>query len=343
MPDRTPIGSSSLSSESATKTSFSLVHRRKRSLFVFGILLLTFFIQEQIMPAQSAPTQSAVSSEPQLLWSAGAPMAKGTGDIDKPTLQAFLPAKNPTGTAVIIAPGGGYTELSMEKEGTDIAHWLNARGVAGYVLKYRLGPRYRHPVELGDAQRAIRTVRSQASRSGIATDHIGIWGFSAGGHLAASAATLYNTNAPASPDEIDRLSSRPDFLILGYPVITFDPHNAHMGSRNNLIGEHPDPGLVEALSLEKHVTRDTPPTFLFSTTDDTAVPVMNSALFYSALVAAKVPAEMHLFEAGPHGVGLAPGFPDLKGWPDLLATWMRARGLMSKTPAIGPGHDDLNR
>jgi len=267
---------------------------------------------------------------PENLWPNGAPMAQGTAETDVPTLTTYLPAQNPTKTAVIIAPGGGYVHLSMQKEGEDIARWLNAHGVAGFVLKYRLGPTYHHPVELGDAQRAIRTVRARAAQLGISPDHIGMWGFSAGGHLAASAGTLFDQGPPASADAIDKESARPDFLVLAYPVITMGLPDTHKGSEKYLLGDNPDPTLVEQMSLEKRVTKDTPPTFLYTTTDDGTVPVMNSVKFYSALIANKVPAEMHIFAHGPHGTGLAPGFPDLKGWPDLLATWMRSRGYMAQ-------------
>jgi acetyl esterase/lipase len=256
-------------------------------------------------------------------------MAQGAAADDQPTLTAYLPAANPTRTGVIIAPGGGYGHLSMQKEGEDIALWLNARGVAGFVLKYRLGPKYRHPVELGDAQRAIRTVRAGAAQFGIAPDHLGMWGFSAGGHLAATAGTLYDQGPAATADAIDHESARPDFLVLAYPVITLAGPYVHAGSRDNLIAKSEQtPALLALLSPEKHVTAQTPPTFLFATTDDGTVPVRNSVEFYAALVANKVPAEMHLFAHGPHGVGLAPGFPDLKIWPELLAAWMRARGWM---------------
>ena len=277
--------------------------------------------------AMSAAAQAPHTPQP--LWPAGAPMAQGTAAEDTPTIAVYLPAANPTRTAVIIAPGGGYAHLSMQKEGEDIALWLNAHGVAGIVLKYRLGPRYHNPVELNDAKRAIRTVRSEAAQLGIAPDHIGIWGFSAGGHLAATAGTLYDAGQPTAADPIDRLSSRPDFMILAYPVITMADPYVHKGSRMFLLGDNPDPALIAQLSPEQHVTPETPPTFIFSTTDDKTVPVMNSVLMYSALVAAQVPVEMHLYQHGPHGSGLAQGFPDLKNWPDLLATWMRARGLMA--------------
>lgn len=268
------------------------------------------------------------SPVPVLLWADGAPGALGTADADKPTMTPYLPATNPTKTAVIVAPGGGYGHLSMQKEGEDIARWLNARGVAAFVLKYRLGPKYHHPVEIGDAHRAIRMVRANAASYGIDATHVGIWGFSAGGHLAASAGTMYDSGEAGATDAVERQGSRPDFLILAYPVVTMTDPYVHKGSRTMLLGEGADAAQMEALSPEKHVTRQTPPAFIFSTTEDATVPVMNSVMFYSALVAAKVPAELHVYQHGPHGVGLAPGFPDLKGWPELVATWMRARGLM---------------
>ena len=296
-----------------------------RSIFNFG-RKFTLAALSLLWIAAAAPL-NAQTARP--LWPGAAPMSQGSAEEDIPTLTTYLPAENPTRSAVVIAPGGGYSHLAFDKEGTDVARWLNAHGVAGFVLKYRLGPKYRHPAELADAQRAIRTVRSQAAALGIDPAHIGMWGFSAGGHLAATAGTLYDQGLPASSDAIDRQFARPDFLILAYPVITFDSSYAHRGSRTSLLGDTPDPALLELLSPEKHVTAATPPTFLFATTDDPTVPVMNSVLFYSALVAAKVPAEMHLFAHGPHGVGLAQGLPDLKIWPELLATWMRSRGLMA--------------
>jgi acetyl esterase/lipase len=294
------------------------------TVFKSGLLLMALGLGMAGMRSMA----QAMTPAPELLWPHGAPLAQGTAEIDEPTLTTYLPAANPTRTGVIIAPGGGYQHLSMEKEGSDVAKWLNAHGVAAFVLKYRLGPKYHHPAELADAQRAIRTVRSKAAALGIAPDHIGMWGFSAGGHLTATAGTLYDKGPAANADAIDHESARPDFLILAYPVITMEDPLAHKGSVKYLLGDTPDPALVQLLSAQKQVTKDTPPTFLYATTDDATVPVLNSVMFYSALVAAKVPAEMHLFGHGPHGTGLAPGFPDLKGWPDLLATWMRARGMM---------------
>jgi acetyl esterase/lipase len=272
--------------------------------------------------------------KPDLLWPDGAPGALGTEDADKPTLAAFLvPEGRGTGTAVIVCPGGGYGALTMDKEGNDIARWLNSLGVAAFVLKYRLGPKYRHPVEIGDAQRAIRTVRSKAAQFRILPDRVGIMGFSAGGHLASSAGTHFDAGNPSASDPIDRAGSRPDFLVLCYPVITFvsGPH-IHRGSMRNLLGDNPDTKLVEQMSSELAVSAQTPPAFLFHTNADTGVPPENSVLFYMALRKAAVPAEMHIYERGPHGVGLAPTDAADSTWPSRLADWLRVRGLLNASP-----------
>jgi acetyl esterase/lipase len=293
--------------------------------FVLAVVLggAFAFAQQPGVPAGSAATEPA----PMLLWPAGVPGAQGDAEVDKPTLTVYLPAGvNETKTGVVVAPGGGYQHLAMAKEGTDIARWLNARGVAAFVLKYRLGPTYHHPIELGDVQRAIRIVRAHAAEYGVAEDHIGMWGFSAGGHLAATAGTHFDAGNASATDVVERQGSRPDFLILAYPVITLEPPVAHSGSSKYLLGDNPDPALVKELSAELHVTKDTPPTFLFATTDDKTVPVMNSVMFYSALVGVGVPAEMHLFQHGAHGAGLAAANPQLSVWPDLLMKWMRERG-----------------
>ncbi len=293
-------------------------------------------------PPQAASAATGAETLPHgktvLLWPGGAPQAVGKTPEDMPALIIFLPAKNTTMTGVVIAPGGGYAHLSMQHEGADVARWLNARGVAAFVLKYRLGPVYHHPIELGDAQRALRLVRMNAKEYGIAPDHIGMWGFSAGGHLAATAGTHYDAGIAASPDPIERESCRPDFLILAYPVITLLEPNVHGSSRKFLLGDDPPQSLLANLSDETQVTRDTPPTFLFATTDDGVVPVMNSVAFYTALVKNDVPAEMHLFQHGRHGVGLAEGNPELNIWPELLIKWMRERGLAAaadETPCAG--------
>jgi acetyl esterase/lipase len=276
------------------------------------------------MPANAPPAT--------LLWPNGAPGQMGDTDGDKPAIYAWLPASNPTKTGVIVAPGGGYEHLSVVREGSDVAAWLNARGIAAFELRYRIGPKYHNPIELGDAQRAIRLVRSKAAEYGIAPDHIGMWGFSAGGHLTATAGTHFNMGNAAATDPIEQQSSRPDFLVLAYPVITMEAPYVHTGSKKYLLGDAPTDADVEAMSAELHVTAQTPPTFLYSTTDDHTVPIMNTVMFYSALVKAGVPAEMHVFQHGAHGSALGTGNPQLSVWPDLLLKWMQERGYAAAAP-----------
>lgn len=300
-------------------------------VLTLGTALAAAAPQNAAGTAPQAPrAASPVPASPQeiLLWENGAPGALGQADSDKPTITAYRAPRGSSGTAVIVAPGGGYGALATEHEGRQEAYWFNAMGITAFVLKYRLGPRYHHPIELGDAQRAIRTVRARAPEFNVLPDRIGMMGFSAGGHLTSTAGTHFDAGKADAPDAIDRASSRPDFLILGYPVITFDPAVTHAGSVRNLLGENPDPKLIEDLSNDLRVTPQTPPTFLFHTTNDAAVPVENSVRFYLALRKARVPAEMHLFENGPHGVGMALGDASLSAWPTLLMNWLRARGLL---------------
>ena len=277
-----------------------------------------------------AASLAFAQSETRLLWPNGAPGAQGSADADKPSITVYLPAhEKANGTAVVVCPGGGYHVLAMDHEGRQIADWLNAHGIAAFVLRYRLGPKYHHPIELGDVQRAVRMVRHGAGEFRIAADRIGVWGFSAGGHLASTIATHFDRGEANAPDPIDRESCRPDFAILCYPVITFGDATHH-GSLDNLLGEDPDPVVVESLSNEKQVTAATPPTFLFSTTDDEAVPVENSLMFYAALRRYGVPAEMHLYEHGQHGGGLAQKDPVLSSWTERLNDWLKRRGLLGK-------------
>lgn len=275
---------------------------------------------------------SALKAQPkvELLWPNGAPGALGEAETDKPSLTSYIPAQGKnSGTSVIVCPGGGYGGLAMDHEGKQVAEWLNELGISAFVLKYRLGPRYHHPTELQDVQRAIRTVRARAKELAIAPDRIGVWGFSAGGHLASTAATHFDAGDSGSSDPIQRASCRPDFAVLAYPVITFTREEyVHKGSRRNLLGEPLDPKLVEYLSSELQVNAQTPPTFLFHTNEDTGVPPENSILFYLALRKAGVPAELHIFEKGRHGVGLAQKDPALSAWPGRLAEWFHTRGLL---------------
>jgi hippurate hydrolase len=264
------------------------------------------------------------------LWPDGAPGALGKEEADQPALAAYLaPEDKRTAAAVVVCPGGGYGMLAMDHEGRQIVEWLNSLGVNAFLLRYRLGPRYHHPAPLQDAQRAIRTVRLGAKKLGIAPDRIGIWGFSAGGHLASTAGTHFDAGVPGSTDPIERVSSRPDFLILAYPVISFTAEYTHDGSRKNLLGPEPDPKLLEDLSNEKQVTPQTPPTFLFHTDEDKGVPPENSLAFYLALRKAGVPAELHVYQKGPHGVGLARGDEVLSSWAGRLADWLKSRGLLA--------------
>jgi acetyl esterase/lipase len=296
-----------------------VIRRAVSGLAVIGALTTLCW---RPVDAQPAPREV-------LLWPDGAPGALGTAESDRPSLTIYPAARAPVPTGVVVAPGGGYGGLANDHEGRQVAAYFNAMGVSAFVLRYRLGPRYHHPIQIGDASRAVRYVRAMAAELKIAPNRIGLMGFSAGGHLAATTATLANAGRPDETDPIERLSSRPDFLILGYPVISFDPAIAHMGSRRNLLGDDPDPALVALLSAERQVTPDTPPTFLFHTTADGAVPAENSIRFYLALKAAKVPVELHIFENGPHGVGLALGDPSLGAWPVLLTNWLRGRGLLA--------------
>lgn len=264
-----------------------------------------------------------------LLWPNGAPGALGNDDGDQPSFTVHLPEpEKATGSAVVIFPGGAYCNLSVDHEGRQVADWLNARGVAAFVLQYRLGPRYHHPIELGDAQRAIRTVRANAAQWGIDPQRIGVCGFSAGGHLASTAGTHYDAGNSAADDPTEQVSCRPDFMILCYPVITMTDAYTHEDTRKFLLGENPPAELIEYLSNEKQITTDTPPTFFFHTGDDPAVPVENSVMFYLALRKAGVRAEMHIYEHGPHGIGLCLNDPVLGNWSDDLAVWLRGLGIL---------------
>lgn len=258
-----------------------------------------------------------------LLWEEAAPGAKGDSKADVPVLYPYpVREEDATGVAVIVTPGGGYGHLALDHEGDQIARWLNEHDIIAYVLRYRHAPAYGHPVPKLDLQRAIRTVRHMAKNSHGAIERIGVIGFSAGGHLTATAATQFDDGDADAEDAVERESSRPDFVILGYPVITMTDRYTHKGSRRNLLGKEPGAALIEAMSAEKHVTENTPPAFLFSSSDDKVVPVENSLMFYQALVAAGVPAEIHLFKSGPHGFGLGKNDPALSAWPGLCITWM---------------------
>ncbi len=294
-------------------------------------VLIPFFFAFAALAQQGRGPNPAMIQDTQVmpLWQGPAPGALGTEDKDIPTITAYMPRSlaQPV-TAVIVCPGGGYGALASNHEGRQVANYLNSLGIAAFVLKYRLGPKYHHPVEIGDAQRAIRMVRAKAADWKINPDRIGIMGFSAGGHLAMSASTLFKGGDTNASDPIERVSARPDFAVLGYPVITFTEPWTHQGSKKNLLGENAAPELVKQLSGENAVTAQTPPTFLFHTNGDTAVPAENSVYYYLALRKAGVVAEMHIFQRGPHGVGLGMDDFALAQWPGLLGNWLRVNGLL---------------
>lgn len=299
------------------------------SLFACSVPVLLAMIAPGQVWAQIPKSFEIKLPERSLLWPDGAPGALGTDEQDQPSITVYpIGGSQKVSTGVVVFPGGGYVNLAVDHEGAQVAAWLNSYGITAFVVRYRLGPRYHHPVELGDAQRAIRWARASANTYGFDPHRLGVWGFSAGGHMASTAGTHFDSGKPESADPIEQQSSRPDFLILSYPVITFKEPYLHHGSRDALLGKTPDPALIDLLSNELQVTKDTPPTFLFHTSDDRVVPVQNSLDFYAALRQAGVPAEMHIFESGPHGVGLARNMPQLSDWPDLLAKWLKANGWL---------------
>ena len=285
---------------------------------------------------------SVQAAKEMVLWPNDAPGDKDLGvaeqyekghvqRVQTPTLTVFLPPKErTTGAAVVICPGGAYWLLAIDHEGYDIARWFNSIGVAGIVLKYRCRD-FQHPIPMLDAQRAMRTVRYHAKDWGIDPRRIGIMGFSAGGHLASTVTTHFDQGKADAEDPIARISCRPDFAILMYPVITFTKETMHRGSRNNLLGKEPDGELVKLLSNELQVSPQTPPVFLVHSTDDRGVPVQNSIDFYVACVKAGVPAEMHVYEKGGHGFGMrADSCVAARDWPGRCEQWLGQRGFLGQ-------------
>ena len=302
-------------------------------------LLPAFFVAAMLSEFATAQDQPTVNRAPERslerpvlrLWEGQPPLAGGDGEKDIPTLTVYRPApEKANGCAIVICPGGGYGGLAIDHEGKQIGEWLSSLGVTAFELHYRLSP-YRHPVPLIDVQRAVRTVRSLAPEYEIDTNRVGILGFSAGGHLASTAATHFLDKPIEPADGVDAESARPDFAILCYPVITLHDGTTHAGSKKNLLGPEPDPKLVESLSNQNAVTGQTPPVFLFHTVEDKAVPVENSLLFFEACRREQVPVEMHIFEHGRHGVGLAQDDPVLSEWPGLCERWMRRHGFLEKS------------
>ncbi|HLV88998.1 MAG TPA: alpha/beta hydrolase [Candidatus Sulfotelmatobacter sp.] len=305
---------------------------------VSAFVLLTSvsaFAQSSASSGADLPVEQFLSISAIPLYNGPVPGEKSVDPATAPFLTVFPPWEKSNGTAVIIAPGGGYTMLASNHEGRQEADWFAQLGVVAFVLKYRMGPQHRYPQPLQDAQRAIRLVRSRAADFGISPDRIGFMGFSAGGHLAAETGTEFDAGNPQAPDPVERVSSRPDFLVLGYPWL--NAMNADQDGKSEYcrnIDLH-DAELCERYSAmyspERHVSHNTPPVFIFHTTTDDGVPVQASVSFYSALIVAKVPAEMHIFYEGPHGVGMGRSNPYLNVWPTLLEGWMRNRGLLKES------------
>lgn len=243
---------------------------------------------------------------------------------DRPAITPYL-VEGKKNSAVIICPGGGY-QIRADHEGAPVAEWFNRLGISAFVLRYRVAP-YRYPAAKLDIQRAIRKIRYEADQYGVDPNKIGVLGFSAGGHLAATAGTLFDEGKSDAENEIDRLSSRPDLLMLCYPVITFQGPYAHVGSCKNLLGEHPEPHQIESLSLETRVTAHTPPTFLWHTSDDNSVPVEHSLMFASNLHKHNIPFDLHVYAKGRHGLGLAQHTEHVCSWLDALSSWIRYNGF----------------
>ena len=292
---------------------------------ILSLLIVMVYGSMTTVSAQTAPI---------VLWETDAPNALGKSPEDVPTLTPFLaPKEVSSGAAIIVLPGGGYSHLSETKEGSDVAKWLNSLGISAFVLKYRLGMKYHEPNQLLDAARAMRTVRARAKEWNLDAAKIGILGFSAGGHLASTLSTHFDAGKSDAKDEIEKMSSRPDLQILIYPVISMGEF-AHGGSKQNLLGDHPTEAQIKLYSNELQVTKDTPPAFLVHAVTDATVPVENSLLYAEALRTAKVPFEIHLYEQGPHGFGLAPTNPILASWKDRCADWLTVRGFIkAKTSA----------
>ena len=285
-------------------------------------------------------TAGAVEPVTIKLWENGAPGTPATKPIDEPILLMTAPAADAPrmGTSIVVVPGGGYGGLAMDHEGKQIAEWFNSQGITAFILKYRMrGTGHMHPVPMMDGQRAIRLVRTRAKEWNIDPARVGVMGFSAGGHLTSTLGTHFDSGAKDNADPIERVSSRPDFLILCYPVISMTADYTHKGSVANLLGPSPDPKLLHDLSNETQVTAETPPTFIFQTTEDTGVPAGNCIGFYLALQKAGVPVEMHIFQNGKHGVGLAKDVPGTNKWPQLCSEWLYLRGLLDRSPSKPKG------
>lgn len=292
-----------------------------RTTILFVLLMVFSLVPDSVCDAQDRLRME--------LWPADSSSIVGEDERDRPSITLYKPER-PNGCAVVVCPGGGYGGLALDHEGKQIGEWYNEFGVTAFVLRYRHAPRYSHPTPMLDVQRALRTVRAKAEEFGIDPKRIGVMGFSAGGHLASTAATHFDEGDPKADDPIDQVSCRPDFAILCYPVITFTQDFMHVGSRNNLLGKSPEEELIKSLSNELQVTEKTPPTFLFHTWEDQVVPPQNSLAFYLAMKEKGVPGELHIYEHGRHGVGLAKNMPGTRNWSRQLRDWLAGAGFLTE-------------
>jgi acetyl esterase/lipase len=313
--------------------------------FIVALALL-FSVASVPVPGQSQPqTQAgaaarrAVAGDPPPtgysrivnLWPNEAPLSKGNTSEDIPKLY-YYPATAPgVHSAVIVMPGGGYVHEVMEKEGGAEARWLAAHGVAAFVLKYRLSPEYRYPVPMLDGARAVRYVRSHAQEYGLDPNKIGVWGFSAGGHLAGYLATAPIETEKKAIDPVERVDAHPDFAVFSYARLSMEPSVPRTGNLEALIGQHPRPELIDTISIVRHVTKETSPSFIYSTSADQQVNSMNSTAYYDACKREGVPVELHIFEEGQHGTGMGlnvKGVSEVEIWPTLLQHWLQMHGWM---------------
>lgn len=287
--------------------------------FLTLILLLLIFSANLI--AQSAPI---------FLWTDGAPGAIGNEPQDIPTITPYLPQNKTTNAVILVCPGGGYSSLSIPQEGVPVVEWLNSLGISAFLLKYRISPRYRQPASFQDVTRAVRTIRSRAGEWNLDPNKIGIIGFSAGGHLASTVGTHFDNGNLQAKDPIEKVSSRPDLMALIYPVITMFEFT-HAGSNKALLGENPTEDVKKFYSSELNVTKETPPTFVVHALGDKTVPVENSLLFISALRKAGVEFELHIYEKGRHGFGIAANDPIIASWKDRYLDWLTLNDFLTKT------------
>jgi acetyl esterase/lipase len=268
------------------------------------------------------------------LWPNAVPLATGSAPGDVPKLYYYPATAAGVRSAVIVLPGGGYTHVVMEKEGAVEGKWLAAHGVAAFVLQYRLAPWYKYPAPMLDGSRAMRYVRSHAGEFGIDPNKIGVWGFSAGGHLAGYLATEPAERDRGSADPVERVNAHPDFAIFSYARLTMDDSVPRPGNMESLVGENPSPETLDKISFARHVTKETSPSFIYSTTGDQTVNSLNATAYYDAVKRAGVPVELHVFELGPHGTGMGQGLKglgELEVWPLLLEHWMQLHGWMAAT------------